>query len=138
MDYNELFCKNVARAMQERGLSKLKLANIAGISVSFVSDITTGKANPSLKIMTHLAEALQIPLPLLLFEPSGEMGAFWPTYSSWSQPKKGASAAEAFDAKIIEDGIEEIKVVLPSQKAFIVKKWAREFQELKKKKRSRK
>jgi transcriptional regulator with XRE-family HTH domain len=59
--------------MQEQELSKLELANRAGLSVSFVSDITTGKANPSLKVMASLAKALQVPLPLLLLEPSGDI-----------------------------------------------------------------
>jgi transcriptional regulator with XRE-family HTH domain len=47
-------------------MTKNDLAHKAGISVSFLSDLTNGKANPSLKIMDAIAEALETPLPTLL------------------------------------------------------------------------
>jgi len=36
------------------------------MSVSFMSDLTNGKANPSLKIMESIAKALDVALPALL------------------------------------------------------------------------
>ncbi len=47
-------------------MTKSELADKAGISVSFLSDLTNGKANPSLKVMELIAEALQTSLPELL------------------------------------------------------------------------
>jgi transcriptional regulator with XRE-family HTH domain len=111
--------------MKEQGYTKLELAERAGISVSFVSDITTGKGNPSLKIMKLLAAALAVPLPLLFLHNPGDMWSFWEA--------KGRKD-DGFNAREIGDGEEEITVMLPSQKAFIVKKWAQEFQKTKIKK----
>ena len=64
--YNQIFFTNVLRLIDERGMTKDKLADAAGMSVSFLSDLTNGKANPSLKIMEAIARALEIPLPALL------------------------------------------------------------------------
>ena len=47
-------------------MTKNDLAHKTGISLSFLSDLTNGKANPSLKIMEAIAEALETPLPTLL------------------------------------------------------------------------
>ncbi len=78
MNYEKIFRDNLLRLMDERDLNKTELAELAGISVSFVSDITTGKAgNPSLKVMGAIARALRIPLPLLLYANPGDMWATW-------------------------------------------------------------
>ncbi|CCV01585.1 unnamed protein product [Candidatus Paraburkholderia kirkii UZHbot1] len=45
-------------------MTKHELSEKAGISISFLSDLTNGKANPSLKIMEAIAEALSVPLTL--------------------------------------------------------------------------
>lgn len=64
--YNQIFFTNVLRLIDEQDMSKNALAAKADISVSFLSDLTTGKANPSLKIMEAIAAALDTPLPLML------------------------------------------------------------------------
>lgn len=64
--YNLVFFTNVLRFLSEQNITKNELAERAGISVSFLSDLTNGKANPSLKIMESIAEALGIALPALL------------------------------------------------------------------------
>jgi transcriptional regulator with XRE-family HTH domain len=64
--YNLIFFTNVLRLLDERNMTKSELANKADISVSFLSDLTNGKANPSLKVMEVIAEALQTALPELL------------------------------------------------------------------------
>jgi len=64
--YNKIFFTNVLRLCVESGLSKHTLASRAGMSVSFLSDLTNGKANPSLKIMAAIADALGAALPSLL------------------------------------------------------------------------
>lgn len=67
--YNQIFFTNVLRLMKEQGMTKKKLAEAAGFSISFLSDVTNGKANPSLKIMEAIATALNAPLPALLEAP---------------------------------------------------------------------
>jgi transcriptional regulator with XRE-family HTH domain len=47
-------------------MTKHELAVQADISDSFLSDLTNGRANPSLRILEAIAEALETPLPLLL------------------------------------------------------------------------
>jgi transcriptional regulator with XRE-family HTH domain len=47
-------------------MTKHELALRANISDSFLSDLTNGRANPSLRILEAIAEALETPLPLLL------------------------------------------------------------------------
>jgi transcriptional regulator with XRE-family HTH domain len=64
--YNQIFFTNVIRMMEEQGMSKLELALRADMSPSFLSDLTNGRANPSLKIMESIARALDVPLPMLL------------------------------------------------------------------------
>ncbi|MEX3547697.1 MAG: transcriptional regulator [Burkholderia sp.] len=64
--YNQIFFTNVLRLLEEQGMTKNELSDRAGMSISFLSDLTNGKANPSLKIMESIAEALEVPLPTLL------------------------------------------------------------------------
>ena len=64
--YNQIFFTNVLRLLDEQKMTKSELAEQAGISVSFLSDLTNGKANPSLKIMDAIARALGSALPALL------------------------------------------------------------------------
>ncbi len=64
--YNQIFFTNVLRLLDELGISKNELSDRAGMSVSFLSDLTNGKANPSLKIMESIAKALDVALPALL------------------------------------------------------------------------
>lgn len=47
-------------------MTKKELAEKADISMSFLSDLTNAKANPSLRIMEAIAGALGTPLPMLL------------------------------------------------------------------------
>ena len=64
--YNQIFFTNVIRMMEEQGMSRFELAVRAEMSPSFLSDLTNGRANPSLKIMESIARALDVPLPMLL------------------------------------------------------------------------
>jgi len=64
--YKYIFFTNVLRILDERGMTKNELSERSGVSISFLSDLTTGKANPSLKVMEAIASALETPLPLLL------------------------------------------------------------------------
>jgi hypothetical protein len=40
--YNQIFFTNVLRLLGERGMTKDRLADLAGMSVSFLSDLTNG------------------------------------------------------------------------------------------------
>lgn len=64
--YNQIFFTNVLRLLDSQRMTKYELADRAGISISFLSDLTNGKANPSLKVMEAIADALIAPLPSLL------------------------------------------------------------------------
>ena len=64
--YNQIFFTNVIRMMEEQGMTRFELAVRADMSPSFLSDLTNGRANPSLKIMESIARALDVPLPMLL------------------------------------------------------------------------
>lgn len=64
--YNLILFTNILRILDEIGMTKSDLAAKAGISISFLSDLTNGQGNPSLRIMEQIAEALQTPLPTLL------------------------------------------------------------------------
>lgn len=61
--YDFIFFTNVLRILDERGMTKQELSKRSGVSISFLSDLTTGKANPSLKVMESLATALASPCP---------------------------------------------------------------------------
>ncbi len=67
--YYEIFMKNINDILSLRGITKSELAESADMSVSFLSELSNGKANPSLRIMEKIAESLQIPLPALLTDP---------------------------------------------------------------------
>ena len=114
--YKYIFFTNILRILDERKMTKNELANKSGVSVSFLSDLTTGKANPSLKVMESLANALEISLPLLLEstdldEVSLEILAAGKTYSS------------------LPTGYIRISAILPEYQVFIVKKWQKKAME---------
>lgn len=64
--YNLILLTNILRILDDIGMSKNELAKKAGMSVSFLSDLTNDHANPSLRIMEAIAHALDTPLPALL------------------------------------------------------------------------
>ncbi len=66
MFYDNIFFTNVLRILEERGMTKTDLSELSGVSASFLSDLTKGKGNPSLKIMESISTALDVPLSMLL------------------------------------------------------------------------
>lgn len=111
--YNIIFFTNILRILDEKGMTKSELAAKADMSVSFLSDLTTGKANPSLKIMESIGTALETPLPMLL--------------------ESSDLDREALDAiaggkmpQILPKGFVRICAVLPEAKAYVVRKWEEE------------
>jgi transcriptional regulator with XRE-family HTH domain len=64
--YHDIFFTNVLRVLDERKMSQKELADRAGISSAFISDVAKGRGNPSLRTMEAISIALDIPLPNLL------------------------------------------------------------------------
>lgn len=111
--YNQIFFTNVLRLLDEQGMTKSELADQAGISVSFLSDLTNGKANPSLKIMDAIARALGSALPALL------------EISDLDDETLDALAGgKAF--KSLPDGYVRISAILTEFQAFNVMNWDQE------------
>lgn len=63
--YNLILTTNILRILREKKITKAELAEKAGISISFITELTNDKANPSLRVIEAIAKALDTPLPLL-------------------------------------------------------------------------
>lgn len=63
--YNLILTTNILKILREKKISKAELAERAGVSVSFLFEMTHDNANPSLRIIEAIAKALETPLPLL-------------------------------------------------------------------------
>ena len=64
--YNLILITNILRILDEKDMTKSVLAEKAGVSISFFTDLTNDKANPSIRIVEAIADALETPLPMLL------------------------------------------------------------------------
>lgn len=64
--YRDIFFTNILRILIERGMTNEELSERSGISASFIAEMARGKANPSLKSMSAIADALDVALPTLL------------------------------------------------------------------------
>lgn len=91
-------------------MTKQQLADKAGMSISYLSDLTNGKGNPSLEMMENLADALDTPLPTLLEQTDLDRDAL--------DALKGAATKSS-----LPPGFERVSVVLPSVQAYQVKQW---------------
>jgi transcriptional regulator with XRE-family HTH domain len=111
--YNAIFFTNVLRISDEVGLSKNELADRAGISVSFLSDLTNGRANPSLKIMEAIATALEMPLPPLLEMTDLDQ-----------ETMRVLSNGKA--TSMLPEGLVRSTAILTEYQDFMVKQWDRE------------
>lgn len=111
--YKVIFFTNVLRILDERDMTKNELSERSGVSISFLSDLTTGKANPSLKVMEAIASALEMSLPLLLESTDLDQH----TLDALAGGKAPSSLPE---------GYERVSAVLPEHRAFVVKKWGEE------------
>lgn len=109
--YNQIFYTNILRLLDEQGMTKSDLSEKANVSISFLSDLTNGHANPSLKIMESIASALDTTLPYLLESTDLDQESLSQLYGDKAQSS-------------LPPGFERINVVLPSHQAFTVKQWA--------------
>lgn len=108
--HNQIFFTNILRLLDERGMTKDKLADAAGMSLSFLSDLTNGKANPSLKIMEAIARALDASLPALLEMTDLDRE----TLDALAGGKPPSS---------LPNGLVRVAAVLTEYQAFTVRQW---------------
>lgn len=108
--YNQIFFTNVLRTLDEQGMTKSELAERAGISVSFLSDLTNAKANPSLKVLDAIARALNTALPALLEITDLDDATM-------------AALMDGQTTQSLRDGLVRVTAVLTPFQAFTVKRW---------------
>ena len=65
-DWRAIFGRNVRKLRQQRRLTQEQLAFEAEIDLTYVGGIERGKRNPSLLVMSRIADALSVPLHRLL------------------------------------------------------------------------
>jgi len=122
--YDRIFFTNVIRLLREREMKVSELHHLSGVSNSFLSDLTKGIGNPSLKVMQAIAEAFNVPLPLLLENVEAQI---WKQYYN--------KEVERIIPELPK-GYEYVGAILPSEKAYRVKVWDKEARESVKKLRT--
>ena len=60
MDMRKLVGRNAARLRNEAGLTQEQLAERAGMSQQYISDLERGKCNPTIVTLYELAQALGV------------------------------------------------------------------------------
>ncbi|QIQ22541.1 helix-turn-helix domain-containing protein [Zophobihabitans entericus] len=114
--YSEIFLFNLLKKLKDRNLNKAQLSELSGISPSFISELTNGRANPSLAMLEKIAVSLKTPLYEMLLPEEVK-----PEDLQYSRPES------------LPDGVVKITAILPAHKAFIVKKWEEETKKQRKK-----
>ena len=67
-ELTEILGRNIREVRRELGISQQKLAELAGLSVSHVSDIELGRKWVSAESLVRIADTLMIPPWVLLFD----------------------------------------------------------------------
>lgn len=111
--YNQILFTNILRLLDELDMTKNDLAIKAGISISFLSDLTNGKANPSLKVMEAIADALETSLPTLLELTDLDKAAL-------------VELAGGRTSRILPEGFFRVSAILTEFQAFKVQQWDQE------------
>ncbi len=69
--------KAIKLCRTQRGLTQIKLANLAEISVSYLSLLEQGKRDPTFSTIERIADGLKIPIIMLVFlAEDGEVHVF--------------------------------------------------------------
>lgn len=102
VEYNKLFIINLKKFMTDQKMSQARLAKESGISKSTITLIFKGTYNPSLSMMSKIAETLNVPLSIFFNEDM---------------------LASEFKDKETVKGFERVVAILPKSKAFIVRRW---------------
>lgn len=71
MDMKQLVGQNFARLRKQKGLTQEQVAEQSGISQQYISGLESGRRNPTVITLHHLAEALSV-TPADLISPEGE------------------------------------------------------------------
>lgn len=88
---------SISQMLARRGLTQRKLAEQVGINPGFLSQIISGKRNPSLATLARIAEVLQVPLDLLT-EPD-DPGAPRHRATGFAEPPVAPYAARSDDER---------------------------------------
>ena len=106
-------------------MSRAELSERSGVSEGYISDVVNAKANPSLRVMESLAQALGTPLTVLLeFTDLDEASL---NLLSEDKPTRPAP-----------DGYIYMGALLTAYQAFTVREWDRENKQVVTGKKSRK
>ncbi|MDH1400101.1 helix-turn-helix domain-containing protein [Aeromonas caviae] len=108
--YNQILFTNIIRILEQKGMTKTELAVGADISVSWLSDLTRGHANPTLKVMEKLAIFLETPLTELLEHTDLD-------------PVSLALLSEGRATKSLPKGYKRVMAIVTDHQAFIIRKW---------------
>lgn len=103
MSYQKIFFTNVVSLAASKGMSHQDLAEKANLSSSLMSAITRGQGNPTLETMASIASSLGVPLGYLLEHHDLD--------------------SEDSELDSLPANYEQVTVILPKYRAFIVKKW---------------
>lgn len=71
MDVRQLVGENVRRHRLAAGMSQEALAERMGVDRAYVSGLETGRRNPTILTLWHVARALDIPVIELFQNPNG-------------------------------------------------------------------
>lgn len=106
--YRDIFFTNILRILVERGMTNEELSERSGISASFIAELARGKANPSLRTMSAIADAVDVALPILLELTDLDRKAL--------EQLRGGKPLPG-----LPKGYERVTVILTSFEAFIAK-----------------
>ena len=123
--YDKIFFTNVIRLLDDRNMNVNELHQLSGVSNSFLGDLTKGQGNPSIKIMQAIAEAFQVPLPMMIENVESQL---------WKQYYNGEIEAVIPQ---LPKGFEYVGAILPEEKAYRVKLWDKDARKQVKKLRSK-
>lgn len=112
--YDKIFFTNVIKLLEERDMKVNELHQLSGVSNSFLGDLTKGQGNPSIKTMQSIAEAFQVPLPMMIENVESQV---------WTQYYQGKVEQTIPE---LPKGYEYVGAILPEEKAYRVKLWDKE------------
>jgi transcriptional regulator with XRE-family HTH domain len=72
MDMKQLVGQNFTRLRKQKGLTQEQVADRSGISQQYLSGLESGRRNPTVITLHHLAQALGV-TPVDLISPEGEV-----------------------------------------------------------------
>jgi transcriptional regulator with XRE-family HTH domain len=95
--HGQILAGNVLRRLDELDWTRQELSQRSGVSISFLSELAAGRANPSVRVLEALAAALETSVPELLT-----------------------------DLEPLPPGYERVSVILSKERASEVQRWAAE------------